>query len=180
MKKLIVMASVLSVFLLGACQQKPAQVDAITSGKPVAATKNLKPGAQVSIASENVIVIAANQLTTSEVMLAAELDDATMTVSVAAGEGLHLSGTLETYDFISNPDGKYPLKVVLFGADPGRYYVNLYATINKNSELSSRSMTLIVQVGDSLPTSELSQKTLNKISNENIISLPAQERITNQ
>lgn len=195
MKKSVLYVLLLNALLLASCQQKAEQSVSENSANSEALKnskiKEAKPGAQVGLASDNVIFIAANKTSEIEILFRAQLGNGDMQVELNPGEGLQLPGVTQPYVFTANDTGLYRLGLQISAADNGRYYLNLKATINNGGVSSARTLAVIVQVGDE-PASEnstaassavnekLSFDAIEKPSSEAVVSLPAQERVSNQ
>lgn len=150
------------------------------SGGPERSVKEVKPGAKVSLASENTVTLAAGNTATVDILLNAQLGDGNMHVELNPSEGLQLQGSSSSYDFTATADGQYKISTNLYTPVDGRYYLNINATITAGDVSSSRSLAVIVQVGAIPSTAESPARSLQKASGENVVSLPAQERIINQ
>jgi|GEM_PF-667535 len=186
MNKLLLLMLVLGCWMLSACQQKNSQSNhpdtrvAEVSSAALKTTKDAKPGAKVRLASSSIVTLAAAKTTSIEILLNAQVDDGNMHVELNPSEGLQLLGDKASYDFTNNVDGQYKLKVDLYAANDGRYYLNLHTGITAGDASSSRSLAVIVQVGAVTAIDEQPTKALQKASGEKVISLPAEERITTQ
>lgn len=180
MTKLLGLSLILSWCLLSACQEKSSQANMRVSSVPERSVKEVKPGAKVSLASENIVTLTAGNTATVDILLNAQLGDGNMHVELNPSEGLQLQGSSSSYDFTPTADGQYKISPHLYTPVDGRYYLNINATITAGDVLSSRSLAVIVQVGAIPSTAESPAKSLQKTSGENVVSLPAQERIINQ
>lgn len=178
-KSLLLAVLLLSSSILPACQQKQDQA---ATGPAVSSqhAKQAKPGAQVSLASANSVTLNAGSLASVDILLGAQVGDGTLHVELTPSEGLQLRGAKNSYEFTRSENGQYALKADLYAEANGRYYLNLNTTVRTGDASSFRSLALIVQVG-SLPAIEDALPGLQKkAAGENVISLPAQEQISNQ
>lgn len=184
-KLLLLLIICLNGSILLACQQKQGQtLTDISVGQAAAASslegnRPAKPGAQVSLASDKLVILAADKATTIDILLSAQLEDGVMHLELNPGDGLQLRETKVSYDFVGTQAGLYPVKANLYAAAEGRYYLNLNTTISKGGESLSRSLAIIVQVGPF--TAAAGEAAMQKMAaEEDVISLPAQEQIINQ
>ncbi|HWV15993.1 MAG TPA: hypothetical protein VN030_11245 [Cellvibrio sp.] len=195
MKKSVLYWLLLGVLLMASCQQKAEQGGSENAANSTVLkntkVKEAKPGAQVGLASDNRILIAAHKTSEVEIILRAQLGSGDMQVELNPGEGLQLPGVTQPYVFTANDTGLYRLGLQISAADNGRYYLNLKATINNGGTSSARALAVIVQVGDEFasenPTAapsavnqKLSFDAIENSSDEAVVSLPAQELISNQ
>jgi hypothetical protein len=99
-----------------------------------------------------------------------------LNVELSASNGLDLVATpiQQNINFVQSGAIKIPVK--LHADANGRYYLNLHANVNNNDLSSTRNLAVIVQVGAEVEKSP----EFKKITNDNVISLPAQETISNQ
>ena len=183
MKNTLLIILICCFCTLVACQQKNGQnahdvrVKEFQSPHATTHKKEVKPGTAVSLASANLVTINANQTTAIIVLLKAQAAAGTIHVETNTSEGLQLISGEEARDLSLNPDGYYQLPVSLLALGNGRYYLNLQVTINNDEYVSSRVLAVIIQVGPLADAINLSPKMLKPITNENLISLPAQESI---
>jgi hypothetical protein len=186
MQKILFILWMLSCCIFLSCQQKPTQESITTNAataKPSAFMHELKaakPGAPVGLASANLVVINLNKTTRVDIFLNVKAITGAMHVDVKPSEGLQLIKVMTAQDFKLDTNGKYNLSVDLLAVNRGRYYLNLQAQINDGESVSSRSLAVIIQVGSPVDDNQKSEKTLKQTTNENIISLPAQESISSQ
>ena len=143
----------------------------------VAHKKEIKPGAAVSLASVNLVTIDANQTSEIIVLLKAQSAIGTIHVETNTSEGLELISSAVAQDLSLNQDGYYQLPVSILAPRNGRYYLNLQVTINNDEYISSRVLAVIIQVGPLTDAINLPPRMLKSTTNENVISLPAQEKI---
>jgi len=137
-------------------------------------TKAAKPGAPVKLVSDANVFINPNQPTQIIIELETSELGGYLGIDFIPGSGLEIlnTETHQTVNLSDTPSIKFP--VTLIAHSDGRYYLNMQIRV-ENSELSSnRTLALIVQAG-----SESDEKIkLKKTSGENVISLPAQEKIS--
>lgn len=163
----------LAFFCLLGCHEKSSATS--QPNKIGTHTKEVKPGAAVKLISSPIISINANELVQIELLLDVKESSGTLSLEFSPTNGLSLLDTnaLQNFHFSQATTINIPVKVR--ANSNGRYYLNIHVSIDNGDSLSTRNLALIVQVG-----AEVEKSTqLKKMSNENVISMPAQETISN-
>lgn len=142
--------------------------------------KEVKPGAPVNLDYPTLISINPNQATNINLALKTPAILGKMHVDIIPGDGLQLLNTRAAYDLTLDGSTSYPLTAELLAPSDGRFYLNLHVTLDDGETVSSRALAVIVQVGPSAAESEQPSKLLKTSSGENVISLPAEETVTNK
>ena len=188
MRYLLPMLLACTFFLMSACHKKNEQENISVQQQDVPhvflpeKNRTAKPGAAVSLASENIITLSVNKAKTINILLNAQLGTGTMLVSLNPSKDLQLLGRNDgfEYEFQANASGQYQLSLDVLAVNAGRYYLNLNVTINNAENSSSRTLAVILQTDILLKDDGELIKNLKPASTKHIISLPAQETISNQ
>jgi len=142
-----------------------------------------KPGAPVRLISDPLITTEANQLTQFNILLDVKASKGTLKLELLGADKLDLQNTprLQTIDLGASQ--RISLPISLTAAENGRYYLNIYAIFDNGEAISARNIALIIQVGaDNAAVGDDQPETSRRkiVPGERIISLPAQETISNQ
>jgi len=179
--KFLILSFVL--FSLLGCQGSvhPTKVDASNYIKNK--THYQDPGAAFSLVNSQV------NLSNSGVEYAIDLgiysgyQSGELTLSVSASKGLELvDGETVIEQALSESVLTFPYTVM--ASEIGRYYLYANAEVkDSNGRMSFRSLTLIIQVGESTTTTKtvingISQKTTEKTTSDKTISMSLEETIT--
>lgn len=167
----------LAAVLLGAslllnCSGKP-EATASHSRASKSYAKEAKPGAPVKLVSGSSIAINSAQPTQIIIELETSEFDGSLDIDFVPGNGLDIldTATHQTVNLSNTPSIKFP--VTLIAHTDGRYYLNMHIQAENSESSSSRTLALIVQAG-----AEADEKSkLKKTPGENVISLPAHEKI---
>jgi hypothetical protein len=172
--------SLATIFLLAlstsACSDK-SQSNIKQSATSVKETreKAIKPGAAIKLISPSIIYINPGEKSSTEILLETKESFGELDIEISAPVELELLDTsLKTT--INLPSNAIKIPISLLASANGRFYLKVLARINAADRDSFRNLSLIVQVGPE-PVKTLQ---LKKTSDENIISLPAQETISSQ
>jgi len=158
---------------LSACHEKPVTV--VQPVKKAQHLKEAKPGAAISLSSESITVINANEISSTELIFEVSEPSGTLMIELSPAGGLELLDTQTSQRIAFSSPGPIKVPVKLRALVDGRYYLNIHATLDNGDVISNRGLALIVQVGPE--KARLNQ--LKKSSGDNVISLPAQETISN-
>lgn len=172
----ILVSGLALVYLLSCHEQPTASSQSKTAGKTAVHVKEAKPGAAIKLSSNSIVFINANELTQIELMLDVKESSGSLNIELSPTNGLDIVETqmYQSINLGSSAAIKIPVK--LRANTNGRYYLNIHASVNNNDLFSTRNLAVIVQVGAEIEKSP----QLKKITNDNVISLPAQETISNQ
>ena len=172
-KKLIAIFSIALMF--SGCSGKS---DNTTTTHSVATSykKEAKPGALVKMVSPSIISINPSQLTQINIELETSGEDGDLELDFLPSQGLDIGNTPkhQTVSLSNTPLLKIP--VTLFAHADGRYYLNMHVRISNSESSSTRTLALIVQAG--AETGKNIQ--FKKPADENVVSLPAEEKISSQ
>jgi hypothetical protein len=174
LKKLVALVFIASI-LFNCSGKSESAADTVT---PKNHSKVAKPGAPVTLVSDSRVVVNAGQPTKINVELKIserqtnELDGY-LEINFVSSQGLDILETA-TYQRVNLTNTPIIFPVTLHAYTDGRYYLNLHIHIENGGSVSSRVLAVIVQVG--AESDERIQ--FKKTSGENIISLPAQEKIS--
>lgn len=180
MKNILLMILIFCLFPTAGCQQKGEQeviAAPLHKSQLLTRTKTAKPGAPVSLVSANRITINENKESTVIVLLKAQSASGTIDVQISSSEGLQVLSRAELLDVHLNADGYYQLPVSVLAPRNGRYYLNLQVIISNSENVLSRALAVIVQVGLPGEANQVPMQMMKPVTDENIISLPAQETI---
>lgn len=173
--------SLATFFLLVLCTpaySDKSQTNIKQSLMPVkeAREKAIKPGAAIKLISPAIVYINPGEKSAIDILLETKKSLGELSIELSAPAELELLDTplKKIVNLPSNNAIKIPVNLV--ASANGRFYLNLLARISAADTASVRNLTLIVQVGPE-PAKTLQ---LKKTSDENIISLPAQETISSQ
>lgn len=160
---------IIALTLLGltACHPKTTEVS-VPAAKH---EKHFKPGANVRIQSDSIIIVKSGEIINTNIVLTTSESSGRLLIDFSCSEGLELFDTPKQINAELNETKLVTVPVKLRAIQDGRFYLYLQATINSGESVSSRSLALIVQAGPEL------QKTrqFEKPGDQNIISMPAQE-----
>ncbi|GGY70454.1 hypothetical protein GCM10011613_13650 [Cellvibrio zantedeschiae] len=170
--KIILLISLLLIGLSG-CHEQTSET---TPGNAINAVKKAKPGAAIKLASSPTLFINANEIVKTELLFDVADTSGQLHLEFFPSNGLDIldTSTRASVDLQGTKPVKIP--VALRALENGRYYLNIHASIDSGESVSSRSLAVILQVGPLLEKSTQFKKT----SGEQVISLPAQETISNQ
>lgn len=168
---IILFAGLISACLL-ACQEKSSALS--QPGNAVVRVKEAKPGAAIKLISSPIVFISANEPTQVDLLLNAKESTGALNLELSATDGLEVLDTQMHQKITLTPSITIKVPVKLRAITDGRYYLNIHTSIDNGSS-PSRTLALIVQVG-----AEGKAIQLKKPSGENVITLPAQETISNQ
>ncbi|MES2824723.1 MAG: hypothetical protein V4732_14055 [Pseudomonadota bacterium] len=180
MRKRSLMVLIFCCFPVVGCQQKSKQeiiAVQLETSQSLKRTKTAKPGAPVSLASANLVTISENKESTVIVLLNGQSASGTIDVKISPSEGLQILSRTELLNVHLNEDGYYQLPVSLLASSNGRYYLNLQVIIGNSENVLSRGLAVIVQVGSPDEANQVPLRMMKSVTDENIISLPAQETI---
>lgn len=138
-----------------------------------------KPGAQISLTSNQVYQLEPGVAAEVSLGLVAPYQEGRIIVSIKTSEGLRLVSEEENYLFDMAPDAEYLLPLNLLATSPGRYYVNLQINLIHDGRETFKSISAIVQVG-SERDGNVSIKQEKAGSSDGVVSLPAQEVIISE
>jgi len=141
--------------------------------KPI---KEAKPGAAIRLISNTIVSIKAKQTSQFELIFDVGDSEGLLNIKLSPTEGLDVVDTQMIQSIKLSSANTIKIPVTLHAAIDGRYYLNIQATVEKGDSLSSRNLALIVQVG----AEKEKANVFKKASGENVISLPAQETISNK
>jgi hypothetical protein len=134
-----------------------------------------KPGANVSIKNEQPIVLNSLGQQSIELLLHSADYPGVMSVSLSASSGVTLMDTTKPVVFSLEEKGEYRLPISLNIEQKGRHYVRLHIAVTTNGITEKRVIAAIIQVGE---THTKLQKVAPAAASEDVISLPAQERVS--
>jgi|SRR5690606_24721364 len=134
-----------------------------------------KPGANVSIKNEQPIVLHSLGQQSIELLLHSADYPGVMSVSLSASSGVTLMDTTQPVVFSLEEKGEYRLPISLNIEQEGRHYVRLHIAVTTNGITEKRVIAAIIQVGE---THTKLQKVAPAAASEDVISLPAQERVS--
>lgn len=136
--------------------------------------KGGKPGAPIELASPALVNIKPNEKSTVDIVLSTSVASGIVQILLTPTDNLQLLSAPQ-FDAVHIAKAQ-PLiiPVEVLANSNGRYYITLQLSFNDGEESSSRTLSVIVQVGE--PAQEQAA-TLQKPSGNNIISLPAHETI---
>lgn len=137
----------------------------------------MKPGASVSLANTQPIVLPTTGMQQIELVLQSARHEGEMSISVASSDGMSVDSTTNTFHFSLVEQGEYRLPITLYVAQEGRHYVRLNISVTSQGTSEKRAISAIVQVGKLAPAA---QKTAPAGTTDGVITLPAQERISPQ
>ena len=166
--------------LINACAPKHEASVANSSQTSSLIKKEIKPGAQVSLDSPTLVSINPNQATNINLSLKTPATLGKMHVDIIPGDGLQLLNTTSSYNLTLDGSANYPFVAQLLAPNNGRFYLNLHISLDNGETISSRALAVIVQVGPSVEESLQSNKLLKTSTSEHVISLPAEETVTNK
>ena len=158
--------------ILFSCSAKPENNSA-NIRKPDIRSKSAKPGASIKLVSKSIVSINPNEPSPFDIELQTTELGSYLEIDFLPVSGLNLVNTNvhQSLEVVSQSI-KFP--VTLFASGKGRYYLNIHIRIKDGDSNSTRTLALIVQVGDQ--QNEAVQ--FKKASDESVISLPAQEKIS--
>lgn len=138
-------------------------------------SKATKPGAAIKLISPSLISVSPNQQVHVDIILETKVASGELLIDISKSDGLDLLDTpiQKSIKVISSVPIKTP--ITLLAINNGRYYLNMHVQLNNGDSISTRSLTVIIQVGP--PANKAIQ--LKKTAGENVISLPVQETISN-
>lgn len=153
-----------------------SQATTIRSPESKNYAKVAKPGAPVKLVSEASVFINANQPTQIIIELETSELGGYLGIDFIAGNGLEIlnTETHQTLDLSSNSLIKFP--VTLLAYTDGRYYLNMQVRVENGESSSTRTLALIVQAGNGADK----KIQFKKMSEADVISMPAQEKISTQ
>ncbi|HEX7762296.1 MAG TPA: hypothetical protein VF433_01605 [Cellvibrio sp.] len=137
----------------------------------------MKPGASVSLANTQPIVLPTIGMHQIELVLQSARHEGEMTISVASSDGMSVDSATNTFHFPLVEQGAYRLPITLYVAREGRHYVRLNVSTTSGGTNEKRVISAIVQAGKPAPAA---QKTAPTSTTDGVITLPAQERISPQ
>jgi hypothetical protein len=139
-------------------------------------SKRAKPGAPVKLVSAPSISINSDQETSINIELETSEVTGYLEIDFVQTPNIHIINAelQQSVDIVNNPRVNIP--VTLFAPLEGRYYLNMHVRVKNSESYLSRTIALIVQVG----TEAEKAGQLKKTAGENIISLPAKEKISSQ
>ncbi len=161
----------------GAAQQAVVGPDAgleTLAGEP---TPYRKPGAAIYLVNRGVPQLAPGQVQSVELVLRAGYSEGTMSVTVAASEGLEILGAEVTSRYQLSAGEDYRLPLQLLAERSGRYYLDLSVAVQMPDGSSvARAIGYAVQVG---VDQRGNQKAVAPAAAESggVISLPAEETV---
>ena len=158
--------------ILFSCSVKPEN-DAAHLTKPSIRVKAAKPGAPIKLISESIITINPNELSQINIELQTMELGGYLEIDFLPVSGLNLVNT-EAHLSLEIVSQTVKLPVTLLAPMKGRYYLNMHTRIKDGESSSTRALAIIVQVGEQKDK----DVQFKKISGENVISLPAQEKIS--
>lgn len=169
-----IQVTLLIMACLFGCSGK-AETEISQSIKPVVHSKAIKPGAPIKLISAHLIAISSNEQTHIDIVFETKVSSGELMLELSPSNGLDLLDTpiRHTISLTSSTAIKIPVNLVAVAE--GRYYLNIQASLNDGDSVSARNLALIVQVG---PVAGKALQ-LKKTSGDSIISLPAQETISN-
>ena len=172
-KKLIAIFSI--VLMFSGCSGKS---DNTTTTHSVATSypKEAKPGAPVKMVSPSSISINPSQLTQINIELETSEADGYLELDFLPSQGLDIGNTPKHQDVNLSNTSILKIPVTLFTHADGRYYLNMHVRINNSESSSTRTLALIVQAGAKAGK----KMQFKKPAQENVVSLPAEEKISSQ
>jgi hypothetical protein len=116
-----------------------------------------------------------NEVSQIELVFDVREPQGTLNIELIPTDGLDVLDTqmIQSIQFASAMAIKVPVK--LHAVANGRYYLNIHTSIDSGDVQSSRNFALIVQVG----AEQEASPQLKKTAGDKVISLPAQETISN-
>ena len=136
-------------------------------------SKTVKPGAPVKLVSESLISVNPGQQTSITIELETDRLNGYLDLHFVPSQGLDVLNT-DAHQMVNLSNTQtIKIPVTLLAQTDGRYYLNMHINMESDELRSSRTLALIVQVG--AETAE--EIKLQKTSEENVISLPAHEKI---
>lgn len=147
-----------------------------------------KPGADISLRNKGVLSLTPGQVKDIELLLRTGYTEGTMQVTVVATEGLEIVGSSTEASYSLRGGAQYPLPLQLLAYQPGRYYLNLTATVQlSNGVRLGRAMSFAVVieddseknsgqvVGEDKTTAPETSDTKAGNGENGVISMPAEE-----
>jgi len=172
----ILVSGLMLVYLLG-CHERPATSSQTTSsGQSAVHVKEAKPGAAIKLSSSSIVFVNANELTQIDLLLDVKESSGSLNIELSATTGMEIVETQMQQSINLGASSVIKIPVKLRANVNGRYYLNIHASVNNNDLPSARNLAVIVQVGAETEKSP----PLKKITNDSVISLPAQETISSQ
>ena len=189
-KYLPIAALLLLLANLGACGSSvQADLAAAPQAQPPATHKptgahKAKPGSLVTWVDASPIYIQPGETSTQVLALAvsqevgqmqvAIVDPATLVdaVRVTDSAPVEVSSQQRQWQFTLTPGGRYELPVELFSPTSGRFHLRVQVKITQGDQVQERQLLRVVQVG------AVSQRNQKPVAGDEVISLPAQETIT--
>lgn len=178
---IIIAISILQACYSGSVSQtenKPRSMDSSVDAPAAHGQKTAtKPGASVSIRNTQPIVLNSVGLHDIELVLNSPGYPGTISVSVTSSKGVSILSTTAPVLFPLTENGEYRLPISASIEQEGRHYIRLNVAVTSNDITEKRVVSAIVQVGSVHPKL---QKAAPAIDSDEVISLPAQERVSPQ
>ena len=171
-KTLIVIFSI--VLILSGCSGKSGKTLATEPGSTTSHSKEVKPGAPVKLVSTSNISITPNQPTQINVELETSEMNGYLELDLLPSQGLDIGDTPNHQTLNVTNIIKIPMTLLV--RTDGRYYLNIHIRINNGESSSTRILALIVHAGEKAET----KTQFKKPTEENVVSLPAEEKISSQ
>lgn len=172
--------TILSVFMAFACtiSCKEKSVELNHENIHEVQKRESKPGAAIDLISSSIVSINPNELTQIKLLFDVKEPSGILSLEFFAGEGLDLLDTKMVQQINLPVSSPIELPIKMRAIVDGRYYLNIHANIANGDSPSMRNLAVIVQVGAEVKAEKSIQ--LKQTSGEKVISLPAQETISNQ
>ena len=138
--------------------------------------KERKPGASIKLVSAAIVFINPNEQTPVDLEFEVGDTGAQIEIDFEPTDGLSLVNRDPSQSINMSAFPTVKRSVSLLAPANGRYYLNMHVRMNNGDKQTARILALIVQVG----TDADPKMKLKKPSEENVISLPAQEKISTQ
>jgi hypothetical protein len=178
MKNLVILClAVLVCFGAIACnnevrQQKVLVADDYIKQKP----RYLKPGADIRLVNSQVNLAVAGVQYAVDIKVDSGYVNGDMALSVSASDGLYIvGGDINATKVLV--EGVVNNVYQVMATEAGRYYIYVNVNVQSGGQVSNRSLTFIVQVGEE--DKDATAETLQKVSPAagGVISMPAKEEV---
>jgi hypothetical protein len=188
----------LSMFMCVACLPRdttnlPSGQAGVSRPGPVIA-KGGKPGAAVDLLERQPFSILSGERVSLPIVLTTAYSEGEMSVTISADDALNIGEGQLAFSFDLSKTKELLLPLEVQAEKPGRFYINLHVELISGGQKLSRILAVIVvagQQGDDvidtniksaakLDLSEQKKMSVTSSSIEQVISLPAEERIVTE
>ena len=138
----------------------------------------VKPGAAVSLKNIEPLYAPAPGVHEYQLQLVSPNHIGAMTVDVSTSDGVTIVSPERRFEFTLQEGGEYLLPLTVDADSEGRFYIQLYVTIEINGQISARAIAAVLQVGEPAMKAQKTTSGDSAGKSDSVISLPAQETIS--